>query len=93
MKDREIILAIGSASGFVSVLVFALYIHEPLIVQRYTNPDWLWLTVPVLLYWIGRIWIIAHRGQMDEDPVVFALQDKVSYAMLIFIALGVFLAL
>ena len=91
--DREIILALGSASGFVSVLVFALYIHDPLIVQRYTQPEWLWLIVPALLYWIGRIWIIAHRGQMDEDPVVFALQDKVSYAILLFIAIGVFLAL
>ena len=93
VQDREIILALGSASGFVSVLVFALYIHDPLIVQRYTQPEWLWLIVPALLYWIGRVWIIAHRGQMDEDPVVFALQDKVSYAILIFIAIGVFLAL
>ncbi len=93
VQDREIILALGSASGFVSVLVFALYIHDPLIVQRYTQPEWLWLIVPALLYWIGRIWIIAHRGQMDEDPVVFALQDKVSYAILLFIAIGVFLAL
>ena len=93
VKDREIILALGSASGFVSVLVFALYIHDPLIVQRYTQPEWLWLTVPALLYWIGRVWIIAHRGQMDEDPVVFALHDKVSYAILGFIAIGVFMAL
>jgi len=93
VQDREIISALGSASGFVSVLVFALYIHDPLIVQRYNHPEWLWLTVPALLYWIGRVWIIAHRGQMDEDPVVFALHDRVSYAILMFIAIGVFLAL
>jgi len=93
VKDREIILALGSASGFVSVLVFALYIHDPLIVQRYTQPEWLWLIVPALLYWIGRVWIIAHRGQMDEDPIVFALHDKLSYAILVFIAIGVFMAL
>ena len=93
VKDREIILALGSASGFVSILVFALYIHDPLIVQRYTQPEWLWLIVPALLYWIGRVWIIAHRGQMDEDPIVFALYDKLSYAILAFIAIGVFMAL
>ena len=93
VKDREIILALGSASGFVSILVFALYIHDPLIVQRYTQPEWLWLIVPALLYWIGRVWIIAHRGQMDEDPIVFALHDKLSYAILVFIAIGVFMAL
>lgn len=93
VKDREIILALGSASGFVSVLVFALYIHDPLIVQRYTQPEWLWLIVPALLYWIGRVWIIAHRGQMDEDPIVFALHDKLSYAILVFIAICVFIAL
>ena len=93
VKDREIILALGSASGFVSILVFALYIHDPLIVHRYTQPEWLWLIVPALLYWIGRVWIIAHRGQMDEDPIVFALHDKLSYAILVFIAIGVFMAL
>jgi len=93
VQDREMITALGSASGFVSVLVFALYIHDPLIVQRYTQPEWLWLTVPAVLYWIGRVWIIAHRGQMDEDPVVFALHDKVSYAILVFISIGVFMAL
>ena len=93
VQDREIISALGSASGFVSVLVFALFIHDPLIVQRYTQPEWLWLTVPALLYWIGRVWIIAHRGQMDEDPVVFALHDRVSYAILGLIAIGVFMAL
>ena len=93
VKDREIILALGSASGFVSILVFALYIHDPFIVQRYTQPEWLWLIVPALLYWIGRVWIIAHRGKMDEDPIVFALHDKLSYAILAFIAIGVFMAL
>lgn len=92
VTDRDMIMALGSASGFVSVLVFALYIHDPLIVQRYTQPEWLWLIVPSILYWIGRVWIIAHRGQMNEDPVVFALHDKVSYAILVFIAIVVFMA-
>lgn len=93
IQDHEIMSALGSASGFVSVLVLALYIHDPLTTQRYTHAEWLWLIVPSILYWIGRIWIIAHRGQMNEDPVVFAVHDKVSYLILLIVAIGVYLAI
>ena len=93
VQDHEIMSALGAASGFVSVLVLALYIHDPLTAERYRHPEWLWMIVPSILYWIGRVWIIAHRGQMNEDPVVFAVRDKVSYLILIFIALGVSLAI
>ena len=91
--DHEIMSAMGSASGFVSVLVLALYIHDPLTAERYNNPQWLWIIVPSILYWIGRVWILAHRGQMNEDPVVFAVHDKVSYFILLFIGVGVYLAI
>jgi len=93
IQDHEIMSALGAASGFVAVLVLALYIHDPLTVERYNHPEWLWMIVPSILYWIGRVWIIAHRGQMNEDPVVFAVRDKVSYLILLFIAIGVYLAL
>jgi 4-hydroxybenzoate polyprenyltransferase len=93
VQDHEIMSALGAASGFVSVLVLALYIHDPLTVERYNHPEWLWMIVPSILYWVGRIWIIAHRGQMNEDPVVFAVGDKVSYSILLFIAIGVYLAI
>ena len=92
IQDHEIMSALGSASGFVSVLVLALYIHDPLTAERYRHPEWLWMIVPSILYWVGRVWIIAHRGQMDEDPVVFAVKDKVSYLILIFLGIGVGLA-
>ena len=91
--DHEIMSAMGAASGFVSVLVLALYIHDPLTAERYNNPQWLWIIVPSILYWIGRVWILAHRGQMNEDPVVFAVRDKVSYFILLFIGVGVYLAI
>ena len=91
--DHEIMSAMGSASGFVSVLVLALYIHDPLTAERYSHPQWLWMIVPSILYWIGRVWILAHRGQMNEDPVVFAVHDKVSYFILLFIGVGVYLAI
>ena len=93
VQDHEIMSALGVAGGFVSVLVLALYIHDPIIMQRYRQPEWLWIIVPTILYWIGRVWIIAHRGQMNEDPVVFAVQDKVSYLILLFIAIGIYLAI
>lgn len=93
VQDHEIMSALGAAAGFVSVLVLALYIHDPLTVERYNHPEWLWMIVPSILYWVGRIWIIAHRGQMNEDPVVFAVHDKVSYLILLFIAIGVYLAI
>lgn len=93
VQDHEIMSSLGAASGFVSVLVLALYIHDPLTIERYKHPEWLWMIVPSILYWIGRVWIIAHRGQMNEDPVVFAVRDKVSYLVLAFIAIGVSLAI
>lgn len=93
VHDHEIMSAMGAASGFVAVLVLALYIHDPLTAERYSHPEWLWMIVPSILYWIGRVWIIAHRGQMNEDPVVFAVRDKVSYLILLFIAIGVYLAI
>ena len=70
----------------------ALYIHDPITAERYSQPQWLWMIVPSILYWIGRVWIIAHRGQMNEDPVIFAVRDKVSYLILVFIAIGIYLA-
>jgi hypothetical protein len=59
----------------VAVLVFALYINNPEITQIYGNPLWLWLIPPLLLYWVSRLWMKAHRGEVDDDPVVFAVRD------------------
>ena len=47
----------------------------------YRQPLVLWLISPLLLYWISRVWLLAHRGEMHEDPVVFAIHDRVSYAV------------
>jgi hypothetical protein len=58
--------------------VFALYINSPDSLEIYSNPRILWLLCPVLLYWISRVWIIAHRGDMHDDPIVFAARDRVS---------------
>lgn len=76
VEDIEQLRSFGTASGYASVVVFALYINNPEIANLYRHPHWLWLMAPLLIYWISRIWLLAHRGELDEDPVVFALTDK-----------------
>lgn len=78
--DLAILEALGAASGFTSILVFALYISSPAVAALYGEPHRLWLICIVLIYWIGRIMILTHRGEMHDDPVVFAATDKASLA-------------
>ena len=82
--DAELVASLGSSSGYLAVLVLALYVHShfvnsPEVTVHYQHPMLLLLICPVLLYWISRVWLIAHRGQMHDDPIVFALKDRVSY--------------
>jgi 4-hydroxybenzoate polyprenyltransferase len=80
-SDREWMSSLGSASGYLSVLVLALYINSSEVVALYRRPLALWLLCPLLLYWISRIWLLAHRGKMHDDPIVAALRDPASYAI------------
>lgn len=77
-SDLELLSSLGSASGYISVLVLALYINDPKTSALYNDPMYIWLACPLLLYWISRTWMITHRGYMHDDPVVFALKDRVS---------------
>ena len=43
-------------------------------------PELIWLTIPILLYWLMRMWYVAHKGKMTDDPIVFAIKDKSSYS-------------
>jgi 4-hydroxybenzoate polyprenyltransferase/phosphoserine phosphatase len=79
--DIDVILAIGPASGLMSVLVMALYINSPDVMVLYRTPQVLWLILPLLVYWITRVWFLAKRMEIDHDPVFFALTDKRSYAI------------
>lgn len=80
-EDRGVITALGVASGLLSILVLSLYIDSPVVKELYRHPWVLWLTCPVVGYGVGRIWILAHRGDVDEDPVAFVLRDPVSYVL------------
>jgi 4-hydroxybenzoate polyprenyltransferase len=77
--DLELVAMLGIASGFLSVLVMALYVNSDDVKILYKFPNLLLLVCPLLLYWISRVWLLAHRGRMHDDPIVFALGDGVSY--------------
>ena len=77
--DLEIVLILGVASGFLSVLVLAFYIADVHTSELYSEPHLIWLACPLLLYWISRVWMIAHRGMALEDPISFALGDTTSW--------------
>ncbi len=79
--DIDHIGTLGAASGYISVLVLAMYISSSEITVLYHQPRWLWLSCPMMLYWISRVWLLAHRGRMNEDPILFAATDKASYAV------------
>lgn len=76
--DLRIIESVGPSCGYMAVLVFALYLNEA-VTHLYQRPKFLWLICPILLYWITRIWFVARRRVLTDDPLVFALRDRVSY--------------
>ena len=68
----------GVSTGFISILVVALFIQSEKVAENYSQPILLWLLCPLLMYWIGRLWLITGRGDLHEDPIVFALNDRLS---------------
>jgi 4-hydroxybenzoate polyprenyltransferase/phosphoserine phosphatase len=93
VADIEQLRSFGSASGYVSVAVIMLYISNLTAAQLYHHTNRLWLLVPVLLLWISRLWLQASRGQLDEDPVVYAITDKRSLLLGLVVVLIVLSAL
>lgn len=79
ISDLDVISSVGPASGLISVVVLAMYISGEAGKTMYRHPDALWLVCPILAYWITRLWFLAHRGELHDDPVVFAATDKVSW--------------
>jgi len=76
--DFELLASLGASSGYIAVMVLALYINDAASGKLYHSPQWMWLACPLLLFWLSRAWLLAHRGQMHDDPIVFALRDTVS---------------
>ncbi len=89
IMDLPMLNTIGVSSGFISVLVVALFINSEKVASTYSQPILLWLLCPLLMYWIGRVWIITARGELHEDPIVFAVRDRVSIAVVTALAVVV----
>jgi len=78
VTDIATVQSLGAAAGYCAVLVLALYINSNDVRVNYAHPDRIWLLCPLLLYWISRMWQRAGRGEMHDDPIVFALKDRIS---------------
>jgi 4-hydroxybenzoate polyprenyltransferase len=78
VTDLATLQSLGAAAGYCAVLVLALYINSNDVRINYTHPNRIWLLCPLLLYWVSRMWQRAGRGQMHDDPLVFALKDRIS---------------
>lgn len=81
--DTDLLLMMGVTSGYLAVLVVAFYINSTKVVAMYAHAEILWLICPVLLYWVGRVWLYTARGRMNEDPIIFAIKDRGSRAAMV----------
>jgi 4-hydroxybenzoate polyprenyltransferase len=85
VQDRSVLLGLACAGANTSLLVVALYLNSPEVRAIHQHPQWLWLVLPALMYWLARILVIVHRGEMHHDPLVFALRDRSSWIVLFWI--------
>lgn len=92
IDDLQMLEILGVAAGYASVVVLALYVSAPESKVLYPHHQLLWFFAPLMLYWISRVWLITHRGEMHDDPIVFALKDPVSRIIAVLAAIVVGLA-
>jgi 4-hydroxybenzoate polyprenyltransferase len=93
LADLPQVAAFGVASGVVSVLVLVLYVMNPEVTVLYRHPSALLFICPLLLYWISRVWMLTTRGMMHDDPIIFALQDRLSYFLGLLAGLAMYFAI
>ena len=93
LTDLDQLRSFGTASAFAAVVVFAIYISGSDVTLLYHRPQLLWLIMPLMILWLCRVWLLASRGQLDEDPLVFALTDRASLLIGVAIAAVVVLAI
>ncbi len=92
LEDQEFIVALGVSCGALSALVLALYMSSETVSRLYSRGGLIWLNCVLLLYWVSHMWLMAHRGRMTDDPLVFALKDRVSRSLIVLMALTAWLA-
>jgi 4-hydroxybenzoate polyprenyltransferase/phosphoserine phosphatase len=92
-QDATAVLVTGASTSILSILILALYLSTGEVKRLYQHPNHLWFVTPCLLFWLNRLWILGSRGQVTEDPLVFALKDKVTWWVAIGIVLVVLSAI
>jgi 4-hydroxybenzoate polyprenyltransferase/phosphoserine phosphatase len=85
VADLVVLWPLGVGSAVSAVVVFGLFINAPETLARYATPELLWLVALGLIYWLSRLWIKTTRGEMHDDPIVYAVKDKVSISTILLI--------
>jgi 4-hydroxybenzoate polyprenyltransferase/phosphoserine phosphatase len=93
LSDIEQLRSFGTSSAYASIVIFTLYINGRDVTALYHHPDRMWLITPLMILWISRVWLLASRGLLDEDPVIFALKDRMSLLLGLGVALVAYSAL
>ena len=78
VSDAPLLQTLGVSSGYISALVIALYLRSEDVVSLYSEPLAIWLLIPILLFWVSWVWLKSARGEMHDDPIIFATKDKTS---------------
>jgi len=86
VTDAPLLQALGVSSGYISVLVIALYMRSENVISLYAQPLAIWLLIPILLFWVSWIWLKSSRGEMHDDPIVFAATDRTSLSVAVITA-------
>jgi 4-hydroxybenzoate polyprenyltransferase len=93
VADMPHLQMMGIASGYIAILIIALYINSPDVVVLYTRPQLLWTLCPTLLFWVSRVWLKTGRGEMHDDPLIFTVRDTGSRFVGLICVLAIFLAI
>jgi len=94
VADAELTMAFGISASMASIVIVVIYLVEEVFARRiYNTPGWLWVAPIAIFLFSCRIWMLSHRGRMTDDPVAFALRDRVSLGLGVFVAIGILLAL
>jgi 4-hydroxybenzoate polyprenyltransferase and related prenyltransferases len=84
--DLPTLSALGAAAGYAAALVLALYIASPEVRLLYARPERLWLSIPFLVYWLSRVQLLAARGELHDDPIIFAFRDRATWIAAVCVA-------
>ncbi len=86
VTDAPLLQALGVSSGYISTLVIALYLRSENVMSLYAQPLAIWLLIPILLFWVSWVWLKSSRGEMHDDPIVFAAKDRTSLSVAVITA-------